>query len=466
MESNVSSAPVGERLAPGPRRWPIIGNLGDLGRKDMISFYLESWQSHGDVVRFELGPKLAHLIVHPDDVKRVLVDNDQNYVKGTGYNKVKLVLGNGLFTSEGPGWRRQRRLMQPPFTPRGVEQFSPAMVEAIDRMLSRWEEKARANAPIDIAREMMRLAMSVIARTMLSVDIDERAVAAANAFTEVLEFAGRRSMSFLDLPLYVPTAENLSFRRAMFTLDNFILGIIAERRRNPNPPDDLLTKLLSARDAETGEAMSLRQVRDEVLTIFFAGHETTAQALTWAWYLLGSHPEVVTRLQREVDGALGGRTPIAADLPALGYARMIISETMRLYPPVWIYVRDSIGPDKLGGYDIPAGSMIMLSQFLTHRHPEFWPDPERFDPERFAEGAEEGRPRYAYFPFGGGPRVCLGNSFALLEATLAVAMVAQRYSLHLVPGQSISPKMVGTLRPRGPVMMSLQAREPALAGAP
>ena len=454
--------PEVKRLAPGPRRRPIIGNLAEFGRGDMISFHLENWRRHGDVVRYEFGPKVAHLVVDPADVKRVLLDNEKNYVKGNGYNKVKLIVGNGLFTSEGPRWRRQRKLMQPPFTPRGVEQFAPAMIEAIDRMLSRWDAKARAESPINVANEMMRLAMSVIARTMLSIDVDERAVAAATAFTTVLEFASRHSMSILDLPLYVPTPENLAFRRAMSVIDSFVLGVIAERRRDPNPPDDLLTKLMTARDSETGEAMTLRQIHDEVLTIFFAGHETTAQALTWAWYILDSHPEVVARLQRDVDATLGGRAPTVADLPGLDYARMIVSETMRLYPPVWIFVRDAVGPDQLGGYDVPAGSMIMLSQYLTHRHPEFWPDPERFDPERFAPGAEETRPRYAYFPFGGGPRVCLGNNFALLEATLAVAMVAQRYSLHLVPGQTITPKMVGTLRPSGPVMMRLEAREPAL----
>ncbi len=465
MASSDSAAPVGERMAPGPRRRPIVGNLFEFGRRDMISFHAESWRRYGDVVRYEFGPKVAHLVVHPDDVKRVLVDNEKNYVKGMGYDKVRLILGNGLFTSEGPGWRRQRRLMQPPFTPRGVEQFAPAMTDAIDHMLAQWDEQARADTPVDVSNEMMRLAMSVIARTMLSVDLDERAVTAARSFVEVLEFVSRRSMRLLDLPLYVPTPENLSFRRAMYVLDNFILGIIAERRRNPNPPDDLLTKLLTARDPETGEAMSLRQVRDEVLTIFFAGHETTAQALTWAWYLLDSHPEVVERLQSEVDAALGGHAPAPADLPKLDYARMIVSETMRLYPPVWIFVRDAVGPDQLGGYDVPAGSMIMLSQYLTHRYPEFWPDPERFDPERFTPGAEETRPRYAYFPFGGGPRVCLGNNFALLEATLAVAMVARRYRLRLVPGQTIRPKMVGTLRPSGPVMMRLAARERALASS-
>jgi cytochrome P450 len=294
---------------------------------------------------------------------------------------------------------------------------------------------------------------------MLSLDVGERAVAAAHAFTEVLEFASRRSMQFLDVPLYFPTSQNLAYRRAMFVLDRFILDIIADRRRDPNPPDDLLSKLLGARDSETGRPMSLRQLRDEVLTIFFAGHETTAQALTWACFLLDSHSEVAARLRDEVDGALGGREPSVADLPRLDYARRIVDETMRLYPPVWIYVRDAIGPDQLGGFDVPGGSMIMLSQYLTHRHPDFWPDAERFDPERFTDEAKAGRPRYAYFPFGGGPRVCLGNSFALLEATLAVAMVARRFRLRLVAGQSIRPKMVGTLRPSGPVMMRLESRE-------
>ncbi len=337
------------------------------------------------------------------------------------------------------------------------------MTRVIERMLERWEASAARGEAIEINQEMMRMAMGVIAATMFNIDITEEAVGAAGAFTHVLDYITANTMRFVDLPLWVPTPGHRRFNDATRTLNQFMGGIIRARReaqaRGDGPRhNDLLDMLINAKDEETGQSMSDKQIYDEVLTIFFAGHETTAQALTWTWHLLSQHPEAESRLHADIDATLGGRTATADDLAALPYPRQVIDEAMRLYPPVWIFVRDAYGDDEIGGYTVPAKSMIMLSPYLTHRHPGFWEEPDQFDPERFAPERAEKRHHYAYFPFGGGARTCIGNSFALLEAHLAVAMIAQRFRLRRADDRPVGPKMLGTLRPDGPVMMRLEPR--------
>jgi cytochrome P450 len=458
-EQPVTKPPAAPRLAPGPKGHPVIGNLVDLRRGSMIEFYRQMWEQYGDIVRLQMGPLVSHLLVEPEYVKYVLSDNKQNYEKGLGFKKLQMTLGSGLFTAEGDLWRRQRSVMQPTFTPKGVSRFAPDMVELTERMLNGWEvRRLKTGAPLNVNTAMMRLAMNIIARTMFGIDIGRDAMQAAGAFTYVLETVSRKSLNIVDVPLWVPTKSNRRFNRAIQVLDDFIYGIIDSRRANPSEERDLLGVLLAAADPETGEPMSRRQLRDEVITIFFAGHETTAQAMTWTWYLLAQHPDIERRLQEEAESVLGGRMPTYADIEKLTYAEMVVKEAMRLYPPVWVFVRDSLDEDEIGSYHIPKGSMMTFSQYLTHRHPKYWDDPEKFDPERFTPEGEKSRPKYAYFPFGGGPRICIGNNFAMLEAVTAVAMTARRYSIKLVPGQDIRPKMVGTLRPSAPVMVTLEPR--------
>jgi cytochrome P450 len=446
------------RIAPGPRGLPLLGSLPEMRRKGLIQLLVDTWQEYGDVVRIPMGPLVQHLIVRPEHIRYVLVANRDNYWKGQGLQKLKLALGNGLFTNEGDHWRRQRQMLSSPFTPQAIPRFLQAMKAATSDLLARWEDQAGEHEPLEMNTQMMHLAMSVISRAMFGVDIDRDALAAGNAFTYVLEFMSERSVSLIDIPLFVPTRANRLYRQSMATLEGYLGGVIRERRRHLGDRDDLLAMLLAARDPETGEPMSDQQLFDEVVTLFFAGHETTAQALTWSWYLLAQHPDAEAQLHEEVDRVLDGRAVTGDDVPRLEYTRMVVEEAMRLYPPVWVFVRDAYADDVIGGYHIPAGSMIVLSQYITHRHPDFWEDPDRFDPERFRPGTAKDRPRYAYFPFGGGPRICLGMHFALLEAVVAVAMIAQRYHLRLVPGQRIEPKMVGTLRPGAPVMMTLEPR--------
>jgi cytochrome P450 len=447
-------------IPPGPVGGNLISNLIEFRNKGMIAYFTDAWRTYGDIVRFQMGPIENYLLAKPDYIHHILVKNHTNYTKGVSMKKVKLSLGDGLFASEGSLWRRQRQLMQPLFTPRSVNSFTGVMIEDIEALLQRWEKPFTSHTPVDVNQEMMRLAMGIIGRTMFNISIDQEAMQAASAFAYVLEYVSQQTVRFIDIPTFIPTPSNRKFLASMRVLDDFIYGIIAKRRQDPQASEqnDLLALLMRARDPESGEPMSDTQLRDEVITIFFAGHETTAQALTWAWFLLAQHPEEEAKLHAELDQALNGRNPSLEELETLPYTQMVIDESMRLYPPILLYARESLEPDTIDGYHIPAGAMITLSQYITHRHPDYWEQPEVFNPENFTPEHVAARPRYAYFPFGGGQRVCIGNNFALLEMALALSMIGQRFRLRLVPGQNIQPRMVGTLRPNGPVMMTLEQR--------
>lgn len=459
-------APSANRYPTGPRGLPLLGNLPDMQRAGMLAFYQKVWRDYGDLVHLRMGPLHQYLLVQPDHVRHVLVSNVDNYCKGIGFRKLKLTLGNGLFLNEGESWQRQRRLMQPPFTHKGVHQFADDMIWATEKMLARWHTAAQQQTPLDINVEMMRLAMRIIGQTMFSSDIDEGALAAGAAFSYVLNFASERSVTLFDVPLFVPTAANRQFQAAMRLLNTYVRSIIEQRRTQGKGQtaerQDLLALLIEARDEETGNGMSEQQLYDEVMTIFFAGHETTAQALTWTWYLLAQHPEIEAQLHAELAQVLGGRNPTAADLPQLPYTRMVFQEAMRLYPPILLFVRDAINQDVIGGYPIAPRSMVLLSPYLTHHHPGLWENPEKFDPERFRtatlQGVVDARPHYAYFPFGGGQRTCLGDKFAMMEGQMVLAAVAQRYQLRLPPGFVAQPQAVGTLRPATGMPMLVQAR--------
>lgn len=444
------------KFAPGPKGLPLIGSIGTLRAKGPFGFWFDLWQEYGDVARAQMGPQILMQFVRPEHVQYILVKNKDNYVKGLSHDTLRIPLGTGILTAEGDLWRRQRQLMSPTYTPRAVQRFSGIMLDATDRMLARWRE-IPADSPVAINLEMMRLTMSVISRSIFTVDIGEDFAEAGQALTQILDFASQRSVSLLTLPLSVPTPGNRRLNRALATIDEFLYGIIADRRQKP-PGDDLLSRLMEMRDEETGEGMSEKQLRDEVLITFFAGHETTAQLLTWVWYLFSEHPAVEERFHAELDERLGGRTPRADDVEGLGYTRMIMDETLRLYSPVAIMARDALEDDEVDGYEVPAGTIVTLSPYMTHRHPEFWERPLEFYPDHFAPEQVEARPRYAYYPFGAGQRTCLGKHFALLEGALVLAEAGQRYRPRLVPGQEIKPHWSGTLRPDRAIMMVLEER--------
>jgi cytochrome P450 len=425
-------------------------------RDSPIHLYLSARERHGDVVRFVANWRFEwYLVAHPDDIDRVMRAEHRRYQKGETIRVLKLLLGEGLLTSEGESWLRHRRLAQPAFHRRRVQALAPMMTGAAEEPLKRWAPLAEAGRPLDIQEEMMRLTFQVVGAALFSADMRGAADRVGPALTECLEHLNYRSLHPLALPERFPTRRNRRFLRARGELDRIAYALIEGRRRGGEEHDDLLSMLMEARDEETGEGMSDAQLRDEVLTILLAGHETTAVALSWTFYLLSGRPDVERRLHEELATVLGGRPPRAEDLPRLPYTRMVVEESMRLYPPAWALARQSREPVEVGGYSLPAGATFVLSPYVTHRHPLLWPDPERFDPERFTPERSEGRPTFAYFPFGGGPRHCIGNGFALMEAQLLLATIAQRHSLRLVPGHRVEPEPLVTLRPRGGLPMTL-----------
>lgn len=444
---------------PGPRYRTPFALLGDF-RRDPLRLLNDTFRAYGDLVRFrfapgEWGPFCSYLVCRPEHVKHVLHDNYKNYWKGFAVGRIKVVTGQGLFLSEGELWHRQRRLAQPAFHRQRIEGFVNLMTESIAAMLERWRPVAASGEPIDMAAEMTPLTTSVVWKALVSREFLAESGELATAGLITIQFVDDRLTQYVPTPLWVPTRKNREFRRALSLLEAPIYRMIEERRRAARPGNDLLGMLLEAKDPETGESMSDRQLRDELFTILGAGQETTAVLLSWSWWLVARHPEVEARLRREVATVLGGRVPTAADVPALPYALMVLQEALRLYPPVWVIARQAIADDEIGGYRIRAGAPVTLSPYVTHRHPEFWRDPDTFNPENFTPEAVEGRPRFAYVPFGGGPRICIGLEFALLEAQLALAMVCQRYRFRLLPDRPVEPSVQFTLRPRDGVWMTL-----------
>ncbi len=444
--------PSTARSAPGPRGffsgWPLLSKP--------LPFMEQMVREYGDVVHLRLANLNFYLLAHPDGIKHVLQENHRNYTKSIDYKILARLLGQGLVTSEGALWLRQRRLMQPMFHRQKIAAFGAMMTECALEMLDRWRDSAEPQEAFDVTSEMMRLTLQIVGRALLTMDLTKQADVIGHNMTIANERFG--DMDLGSLVPWFPTPANIRFRNAVRALREIVLNIIAERRRENRDYGDLLSMLIMARDEETGEGMTDEQLRDEVLTLILAGHETTATALSWTWYLLSQNPEVERKLHAELDQVLGGRAPEMADLANLNYTGMVIDEVMRLYPPVWAIGREATEDDEVMGYRIPKGSNVMASQWLAHHHPAFWENPAAFEPERFSAERAAGRPRYAYFPFGGGPRMCIGNMFALTEAQLVLATVAQRYRLRLVPNHPIELQPLVTLRPRYGVKVTLEPR--------
>ena len=421
-------------------------------------------EQFGDVFRSRIGPTLVHFLYHPDHVRRVLYDHQKNYPRGWHYRLLRSLLGNGLVASEGDHWRRQRRLAQPAFHRKRLSGYAQVMVDATSRMLGRWEENVGSGNDLDVGVEMSRLALAIAGLTLFGRDPSQEADVVGGAFGVLARYLEQRfNHPFTSPPAWVPTAGNRRMKDAARTLNHIVLALIQERRREDQDHGDLLSMLMQARDEETGEAMTERDLCSEALTFLVAGHETTSTALTWTWFLLGSHPLIRQRVREEVAHVLGDRLPTCDDVPHLIATQMVIEESMRLYPPVWAVAREAAREDEIGGYRIPARSTVFLSPFVTHRHPAFWEQPEVFDPDRFTSERMAQRPKGAYFPFLGGPHQCIGNEFAMLEMCLLVAMVLQRFDVELLPDQAILPKAALTLRPSAPVRVVLKRGLPPQA---
>jgi cytochrome P450 len=452
----IGRSPSG-RIAPGPEGYPLLGSLPNMWG-DPLPFLLKSTLEHGDIVRLRFGPKAAHVLTRPEHIKYVLQDNQKNFSKDTrGFITLRSFLGMGLLTSDGDTWLRQRRIAQPAFHRQKIAALGASMVRSAEAAAEGWGQHVRSGRAIDVAAEMMKLTLRIAGETLLSTDVSREAETVGRALTVMLREARRRIVAAYSLPLSLPTRRNRQLNAAMSALDALVYRMINERRRSGGGPEDLLAMLLNARDADTGEAMNDKQLRDEVLTIFVAGHETTANALAWTFYLLSKFPAAARKIRAELAEVLGGRSPTEGDLPRLKYTSMVLDESMRLYPPAWMFTRAARQDDEIGGYFIPKGSFLFLSPYLVHRKPSLWEDPEGFDPERFAPERAASIPRFAYFPFGGGPRQCIGNTFALMESVLLLAVFLQKYRLDLVPGHPVELEPLVTLRPKHGVMMTIHA---------
>ncbi|HEU4643593.1 MAG TPA: cytochrome P450, partial [Gemmatimonadaceae bacterium] len=442
------------RRIPGPRA-SYPGELIVRLRRNRLAFFGEMAR-HGDVTRIHLGPQPIALLMHPDDIRRVLVTEQRNFLRGRAVERTELLLGKGLLTSEGELHLRQRRLMQPAFHRERIAAYGSVMAAYARRLADSW----RDGQVLDAHAAMMQLALAIAGRTLFDADVEGE----ARVVAEVME-RSLRMFSMAVLPLgralaSLPLPWVREFHRARGHMDALIFRLIAERRaRSDVEHPDLLSLLLAARDAEgDGGGMDDRQLRDEIVTLLMAGHETTANWLTWTWYLLARHPHVEACLHAELDDVLRGRPPEPDDVARLPYTRNVLSESLRLYPPAWALERRAIADFEAGGHRIRKGTQVIVSQYLVHRDPRWWHEPERFDPTRWAEPADATRPKFAYFPFGAGTRLCIGEHFAWMEAALVLATLAQRWRLRYARSQPPVPEPLITLRPRGGLPVLLERR--------
>jgi cytochrome P450 len=445
-------------LPPGPKGHWFLGNLRAY-TSDPLGFPQLCARAFGDVVGLHLGPRRVYLVMHPDPIEQVLVTNNRNFKKDFTIRFYRPVLGNGLLSSDGAFWLRQRRLVQPAFLKSRIAAYGEVMVSYAERMLAKW----RDGQMLDIHAEFMRLALEIAAKTLFDTEVDEETYEIGAALETALHCIDNRFNGAFWLPYWVPTANNRALHRAVARLDQILYRLIAQRRRSSKDRGDLLSILLQARDENDGGGMTDRQLRDEAMTLLLAGHETTALALSWTWYLLAQHPEAMARLRSEVENLLGGRPPTVADLPQLGYAEHVITEGMRLYPPAYGMGRECIEDCELMGYRVPAGTTLFLMQWVVHHDARFFTDPNEFRPERWSDGWRERLPKYAYFPFGGGPRLCIGNTFAMMEATLVLAAMAQHVTMTLDPNHQVQLWPSITLRPAHGIRAVIHKRQRASA---
>jgi cytochrome P450 len=442
------------RHPPGPKGKLLGGNFTAF-RRDSLAYLQKAASDYGDVVYFRFGPQDVFFLNHPDYIKDVLVTHHQSFMKGRALQRAKRLLGEGLLTSEGEFHRRQRRLAQPAFHRGRIASYGAVMTDYAARTASRWHD----GQTLDISQEMMRLTLAIVGKTLFDTDVEAEADEIGAALTSVMELFDFLLLPFSELLEKLPLPHVRRFQKARARLDDTIYRIIEERRRSNEDRGDLLSMLLAARDEEgDGGQMNDEQVRDEVMTLFLAGHETTANLMTWTWYLLSQHPDVEAKLHEELDAVLEGKQPTVEDVPLLRYTEMVVAESMRLYPPAWAIGRLALREHEIGGYTIPAKALVLLSPYVAHRDERYFPDPTRFDSERWTPEAKESRPQFAYFPFGGGTRRCIGEGFAWMEGILLLASLARNWRMRLVPGHRVETLPVITLRPKHGMRMTMEKR--------
>ena len=453
-EQNRSAMPLA--APPGPKLSPLNQLIYRPGRNP-LEFFTNLARTYGDIAAYRMGGEQIFFVNAPQYVRDILVTHNRLFMKGRGLQRTKRLLGEGLLTSEDPIHLRQRRLMQPAFHRDRIAAYAATMVSYADRLRSGWSD----GATFDMAHEMSHLTLLIVGKTLFDADVESQARDVGEAMTGLMNSFWTLMLPFGEQLQRLPIPHLRRGRKARERLDAIVYGLIRERRANLGDRGDLLSMLLMAQDDEDkGRGMTDRQVRDEAMTIFLAGHETTANALTWTWYLLSQFPDVERRLHEEIDRVLGGRLPTVADVDRLPYTMRIVTESMRLYPPAWLLGRRAIDEYRIGGYRLPPRSIIIMSQWIVHRDPRHYRDPEQFDPDRWTPEFKAALPRFAYFPFGGGPRQCIGESFAWMELVLLVATIAQRWTFDLVPGHPVVPQAAVTLRPKHGMKMTATARLP------
>lgn len=441
------------KLPPGPPGHFLVGNLPEFAR-DLLAFHEHCRDTYGDIVRLKLGTRTVYVLNHPDLIHEVLVANHRNFIKHSFFwRHVTAIFGSGLLTSEGDSWLRQRRLMAPAFHRERITGYGQTMVAYTERMLDTW----RAGEVRNVHHDMMHLTLEIVGKVLFDADVGGDADAIGTAFDAVTDEIAARFRRPVFIPDWIPLPGNVRYNRGVRTLNNLVYRIIREHRANGAQGGDLLSMLMQARD-EDGNQMNDRQLRDEAVTLLLAGHETTALALSWTWYLLSLHPEVDAKLYAELRSVLNGRSPTPADMRALPYTERVIQESMRLFPPAYGFGREAVADCEIGGYDVPAGTTVFMSPWLMHHDARWFDEPQRFNPDRWSDGLAERLPRHAYLPFGGGPRICIGNTFAMMEAVLLLATIAQRFRLERVSDEPVKPHTTITLRPHGGVTLRVAQR--------
>jgi cytochrome P450 len=436
----------------------LLGILPNI-RHDPLHFLLELAEKYGDVVEAKLGWKPVVLLRHPDDLQQVLERKSRSFPKETDkLAAMRMVLGQGLVGASGPLWQAQRRTMQPLFRAEALASFTPDVVALTEQMLDRWEDQATDEKPLDLSQEMKRLTFTIAGRVLFASDV----AGDAEDFARAMEEIHRQTASRLfapSFPLWIPTPGNRRFVAAVETMNRVVYRLIEAQRQGGggDPEGSLLARLMASIDPETGARFDDNQLRDQVMTLLLAGHETTSHALSWTWHVLTQHPKHAEALRQEANQVFGSASPRPEQVEKLNVARRVFLETLRLYPTTWMLLRTTAEKSAFQGFQVPQGTMLALSPYVTHRHPEFWPDPERFDPDRFLPEASEKRHRFAYLAFGGGPRVCIGANLAVLEARLILSLVLRRFAMKADPTQTVRPLALVSLIPRGGVPVTLES---------
>ena len=463
MQTTASSAAL-RGVPPGPSSWPLLGNLPDMRAAGDMAAYLDClWRTHGDTFRIKLLGTNAVVVTHPEALKQVLSTRRDRYVKGHVYDGARNLLGNGLVTLEGDAWKTRRTLAQPAFHRQSLVKLAAIMARSGARSLDDLCARAdRGPIEIDAHREMVKLTLDVVLAALLGGDLLRASDFSYEALGAALELMSERANGIV-LPAWLPTPRNIRFRRVLRELDATMYSLIERARQRADDDGSLLSMILSAVDADTGKSLADRDVRDEVFTLFLAGHETTALTLTWIFTFLDGRPEVLDCMRGEVDEVLRGRDPTFEDVSKLSYVRQVVEESLRLRPPAPLVARNVVKDDEIDGYRVSSGDVVFTFFWGTHRHPEFWSDPETFDPDRFAPERSKNRHSWSFIPFSGGPRTCIGNSFALVESSILVAQLLNRFDIQVLPCGDVTPVAIATMRPSRPVRVVLQRRPAARA---